>query len=157
MPVEGRRFEQPMTARHNTSKRCPRLSRRDMTEQNKAESLDAKRHSISPDRPPSNGTSQDDQGKWGRGPERGTARRKHQLLSSRRHRRPGPLSTRMHLVPGTNQKRHAPRSTHPAGALPRPTSCHIRWAGTQVRLAGAQHRPITSRGKIAEIPFGRIP
>ena len=32
-------------------------------------------------------------------------------------------------------------------------SYHVRWAGTQVRLAGAQHRPITSKGEIAEIPF----
>jgi len=136
-PVEGRRFGQPVTARHSTSKRCPRLSRRDMTEQNKAESLDAKRHSISPDRPPSNGTSQDDQGKWGRGPERGTARRKHQLLSSRRHRRPGPLSARTSLVPGTNKQKGARLEVLSPGAIPRPTSCHIRRAGAQACLAGA--------------------
>ena len=135
----------------STSKRYPRLSRRYATEQNKAVTA---RRSIGPGRPPSNGASQGDQEKRGRGPEHGTARRKRQLLSIRHHRRLGPLSTRMCLVPGTNQKRHAPRGTLPAGALPRPTSCHIRWAGTQVRLAEAQHRSITSTGKIAEIPFG---
>ena len=73
-PVEGRKFGQPVTVRHSTSKRSPRLSRRDMTEQNKAESLDAKWHSIGPDQPTSNGASQGDQGKPGRGPERGAAR-----------------------------------------------------------------------------------
>ena len=56
-----------------------------------------------------------------------------------------------------NKKGRAPRSTFSAGALPRPTSCHIRWASTQVRLVDSRYRPITSRGKIAEIPFGRIP
>ena len=136
-----------MTVRHSTSKRCPRLSRRDKTEQNKAESLDAERHNIGLGRLPSNGASQGDQGKQGQEPERGTARRKRQLLSGRRPRCPGPLSMRMHPIPGTKQRRHVPRSTLPAGALPRPTSCHIRWAGTQVRLAGVQHRSITSRGK----------
>ena len=134
-----------MIARPSTNERYPRSPCRDATRRNKAESLDAKRHSIGPGRPPSNGASQGDQGKRGRGPERGTAQRKHQL--SRCYRRPGPLSTRMCLIPGTSQKRHAPRSTLPVGALPRPTCCHIRWAGTQMCLAGAQHRSITSKGE----------
>ena len=141
-----------MMAQHSTSKRCPWLPCRDAMRQNKAESLDAKRHSIGPDRPPSNGASQGDQGKRGRGPERGAARRKHQLLSSRCHRRPGPLSTQICLVPETNQKMHAPRGTLPAGALPRPTSCHIRWAGTQVRLAGAHHQSCQG-GKSPKYPL----
>ena len=103
-----------MTARHSTSERCPWLSRRHETEQNKAESLDAKRHSIGSDRPPSNSAPQGNQGKRGQGPERGTARWKWQLPSSRRRRRPGPPGTWTCLVIRTNkQKGHAPRSTPP--------------------------------------------
>jgi len=43
-------------------------------------------------------------GKQGRDPEHGTARQRHRLQSSRRHRGPGPLSTLTRLVPGTKQE-----------------------------------------------------
>jgi len=119
--------------------------------------LDAEWRSIGAGRLPSNGASQGDQGKRGRDPERGTARRKHRLQSSRRHRGPGPLSTLTRLVPEIKQKGARPseyslrRRTTPTDELSHPLGRH------PVRLAGAQHRSITSRGKIAEIPFGRIP
>ena len=120
-----------MTTRPSTSERYPRSPCRDAIEQNKAGSLDAERHSIGPGRPPSNGASQGDQGKWSRGPERGKMRRKHQLLSSRRHHRPGPLSTLTRLVPITNKTKEARasknsphRRTPPTNELSHPLGWH---------------------------------
>src|SRR4026209_1450221 len=75
-----------------------------MTGQSKAEPLDAERRSIGAGRLPSNGVSQGDQGKRGRDPERMTARQKHRLQSSRRHRGPSSLSTLTHLIPKIKQK-----------------------------------------------------
>jgi hypothetical protein len=79
-----------VTARHSTSKGCPRSPCRDMTRQSKAEPLDAKRYSIGSGRPPSNGVPQGNQGRWGQGPECGIVRRKLQLPGSRRRCHPGP-------------------------------------------------------------------
>ena len=91
-------------ARPSTNGRYPRSPCRDATEQNKAGTPDAERHGIGSGRPPSNGAPQGNQEKRGQGPERGTTRRKRQPLSSRRHRRPGPLSARTRLVPEQTEK-----------------------------------------------------
>jgi len=101
-----------------------------MTRRSKAEPLDAEQRSIGAGRLPSNGASQGDQGKRGRDPEHGTARQRHRLQSSRRHRGPGPLSTLTRLVPGTKQKgAHASkyfpsRHTTPTDELSHPLGRH---------------------------------
>ena len=62
---QGERLGPPVTVRHPTSERCPRLLCQDMTKQRKAEPLDAEQRSISAGRLPSSGASQGDQGKQG--------------------------------------------------------------------------------------------
>ena len=149
-----------MTMRHSTSKRCPRLPHRDATERNKAK--------LSPWMLSSAASAQAGRPRTVRHKatrearvkalKRGTTRQKHQLPSSRRHRRPGPpqrADTSCSLNKQT--KRRAPRSTPPTGVLPRPAYCHIRRAGAQARLAGARHLTDHVKGEIAESPFGRIP
>ena len=150
-----------MMTRRSTSKGCPRSPRRDTTKQNKAElspwTLSSAASALA-------------------GCPR-TARRKATRNAGAKALRAGqhdgstscqaagatitlaPLSARTRLVLQTNKqtKRRAPRSTPPTGVLPRPAYCHIRRAGVQAHLAGARHRLITSKGEIAESPFGRIP
>ena len=95
-----RRLVSPVTTRHSTSKRYPRLPRRDATERNKAR--------LSPWTPSSAASAQAVRPQTTRHKatrearvkalKRGTARQKHQLPSSRRHRRPGPPSARGHVL-----------------------------------------------------------
>jgi hypothetical protein len=67
---------------------------------------------------------------------------------------PWPPSVRGHVssFKQTNKRARA-SSTLPAGALPRLTSCHIRGAGAQARLAGARQSPITSKEKSPKYPL----
>ena len=118
------------TALHKQKIPSVTTPRRDRTKKSEAEPLDAKRRSIGSGRPPSNGAPQGKQGRQGQSPECGTARRKRQLPSSRRHRRPGPLSARTRLVPGTNKKKvralkYSPRRrTTPTDELSHPLDRH---------------------------------
>ena len=139
-----------MTTRHSTGKSCPRSPRRDTTERNKAElspwTLSGAASALA-------------------GCPR-TARRKAtrnagakalstgQCDESASCRAAGAVVT---LAPpqradtscplNKQTKRRAPRSTPPAGVLPRPACCHIRRAGAQA------HSPITSKGKSPNHPL----
>ena len=149
----------PVTARHSTSKGCPRLPCRDTTERNKAK--------LSPWTLSGAASAQADRPRTARrkatresGAKALSAGQRDESASCRAVGAIVPLAPSAHghvLSPEQKTKRHAPRITLPAGALLRPTSYHIRRAGAQARQAGARHRPFTSWGKIAESPFGRIP
>ena len=150
-----------MTTRHSTSKGCPRSPCRDTTGRNKAE--------LSPWTLSGTASAQADRPRTAR--RKATREGRTKALSTGRcdesasFRAAGAVVT---LAPspqlaGTScplnkqTKRRVPRSTPPVGVLPGPMCCHIRRAGAQARLAGARHPPITSKGEIAESPFGRIP
>ena len=140
-PVKGRRLGPPVTTRHSTGKRYPRSPRRDATGRNKAE--------LSPWTLSGAASAQADRPRTARHKaarearayalKRGTARQKHQLPSSRRHRRPGPPQRADTSCPSNKQtKRRAPRSTPPTGVLSRPTCCHTCRARAQARPVGAR-------------------
>ena len=145
-----------MTARQSTNKGCPRSPHRDTTERNKVE--------LSP------WTLSGAASALASCPR--TARRKATRNAGAKALRAGQrdesascqaagavvaLAPPQHadtFHPSNKQtKGHAPRSTLPAGALPRLTSCHIRRAGAQARLAGARQSPITSREKSPKYPL----
>ena len=139
--VEERRLVSLVTTWHSTSKRCPRIPRRDATERNKAK--------LSPWTLSSTASAQAGRPRTARHKatrearvkalKRGTARQKHQLPSSRRHRRPGPPQRADTSCPLNKQtKRRVPRSTPPTGVLSRPACCHTRRARAQARPAGAR-------------------
>src|SRR6185437_10963776 len=149
-----------MTTQHSTNKGCPRLPRRDATEQNKAK--------LSPWTLSGAASAQADRPRTTR--RKATRESGAKALSA--GQRDGSASCRaagavVTLAPPQHadmschqnkQTKRACTSKHsPVGALPLPTSYHIRRDGAQARQAGARHRPVTSWGKIAESPFGRIP
>ena len=145
-----------MTARHSTSKGCPRSPHRDTTERNKVElspwTLSGAASALA-------------------GCPR-TARRKATRNAGAKALRAGQrdesascqaAGATVALAPTqradmschqNKQTKRACTSKHsPVGALPLPTSYHIRRAGAQSRLAGARHCPITSREKSPKYPL----
>ena len=132
----------PVTARHSTSKGCPRLPHRDATERNKAK--------LSPWTLSGAASAQADRPRTAR--RKATRESGAKVLSAGQRdgsaswRAAGAvvalahLSTRTRLVPGTNKQKGARlEDSPPTGALPRPTCCHIHRAGAQAHLAGAQY------------------
>ena len=138
-----------MTTRHSTSKRYTRLPCRDATEQNKAKMSPwtLSRAASAQAGHPRTARHKATRETRAKALKRGTARRKHQLPSSRRHRHPGPPSARRHVLSFRQTKRCAPRSTPPTGVLPRPVYCHIRRAGAQACQGGVRHRLIPSKAR----------
>ena len=159
--LEKKRLVSPVTTRHSTGKRYPRSPRRDATERKKAElnpwTLSGAA-SAQADRPRT-ARHKTARGARAYAPKRGIARQKHQLPSSRRHRRPGPPQRADTSCPSNKQtKRRAPRGTPLTGVLSRlPTGVLSHPPGPR---SGAPTKCMTLtehvKREIAELPFGRI-
>ena len=145
-----------MTTRHSTGKRCPRSPRRDVTERNKPK--------LSPWTLSSAASTQADRPRTAH--HKATREAMVKTLSAGQRDESVSCQAAGTIValappqradtscPSNKQtKRRAPRSTPPAGVLPRPAYCHIRRAGAQARQAGARHRLITSKGKSPNHPL----
>ena len=150
----------PVTTRHSTSKGCPRSPRRDATERNKAEQGPwtlSGTASAQADRPR---TACHKAAREARAYalKHGTARQKHQLPSSRRHRRPGPPSARRHVLSfkQTNKEARASKYTPHGCTIPTDVLTHLPGprSGTP---SGCTTLTRHVKGETAELPFGRIP
>ena len=150
----------PVTTRHSTGKRYPRSPRRDATGRNKAE--------LSPWTLSGAASAQADRPRTARHKaarearayalKHGTARQKHQLPSSRRHRRPGPPQRADTSCPSNKTSKEARASTYTPHGCTIPTDVLIHLPGPRSGTpSGCTTLTRHVKGETAELPFGRIP